>query len=457
VLLGLLEEVPVSPIWSFSLSLVSSSGLGRWPFKPVTRVRTPVRGPYGRKMKKKIGSELASEINKNDELKSVIVMLKSSMDLDSVNGMKISSLHDQHNFIEDLHARGLLKTANVRTHWLSNSVTMLATNEEIQEIAERYDVESIELDFQIKLDDPVDEKKNDNSRCWGLKAIRSLSARTSFDVAGRGVVVGILDTGLDSTHHEFSEGRILAFRDFIEGDNRKAYDDHGHGTHCAGTIGGWHDQGEEISVAPECSFVVGKMLSAKGGGSASDILHAMEWIVDPTGDPKHRPRLISNSWGANGMHSIFERAVSGWRRLGILPVFAAGNAGPEPGTVGTPGGYRNAFAIGATTEEREIAVFSSRGPVWYDGEEYIKPDVVAPGHLIRSAWPGGGYRTISGTSMATPHVAGLAALLLEKDPGLTPEQVISVIETTTHLGKGKKDNDWGWGQIDCYDALKKIS
>jgi bacillopeptidase F len=112
------------------------------------------------------------------------------------------------------------------------------------------------------------------------------------------------------------------------------------------------------------------------------------------------------------------------RLAGILPVFSAGNNGPYPGTVGSPGSYPEALAVGAVDELKEPASFSSRGPSPW---EEVKPEISAPGVQIRSTFPGGGYALSNGTSMAAPHVAGVVAILMQADPDLTPDEIESIL------------------------------
>src|SRR5262249_46298084 len=148
------------------------------------------------------------------------------------------------------------------------------------------------------------------------------------------------------------------------------YDDHGHGTHCMGTITGVGASGTQIGIAPGVSnLVVGKVFSASGGAQTSDLLRAMEWIADPDGNPatQDQPRVINNSWGGamdgDIDHDPFGPAVLTWVQLNIFPSFAAGNEGPGESTVGSPGGLPQSFAMGATDSNDSIADFSSRGPV----------------------------------------------------------------------------------------------
>jgi len=308
---------------------------------------------------------------------------------------------------------------------------------------------------------------------YGLKLMRIPEFRAAYpQIDGRGVTIGQIDTGILPTHEQFA-GKQILFRSFVD-DTTLANDENGHGTHISGTIFGSNVVEPAIGMAPGVTKVyVAKVFTARGGATVGTLLDAMEWMADPNGDGStaDAPRLVSNSWGGPGGRETFRAAVQNWVRLGVFPVFAAGNSGPRAGTVGVPGGYPEALAVGAVDSGNKVASFSSRGPARYDGKDFIKPDVSAPGVGVLSAWipkPGSGqddpdrnknYRSISGTSMATPHVAGALTLLLQAKPDLTVEQARELIESSTRPVQGarEKNNDSGTGLLDMvllFDNLK---
>lgn len=139
---------------------------------------------------------------------------------------------------------------------------------------------------------------------------------------------------------------------------------------------------------------------------------------------------------------------------GVIPVISAGNSGPGSSTILCPGDEFNSTTVGATDSSDTIANFSSRGPVDLNEEQYIKPDVSAPGVSVISTYPGGGYATMSGTSMAAPHVSGTIALMLQNSPTLRPSEVKGILENTAvHLGSTGKNNDYGSGRINAYATV----
>jgi serine protease AprX len=273
------------------------------------------------------------------------------------------------------------------------------------------------------------------------------------EITGKGVVVGVIDTGVDGTHPDLA-GKVVGFKDFINNKDQP-YDDQGHGTHVSGTIAGGNASGMAIGVAPGAKLIVAKVFSSDGSANDSDILSAMQWMLE------QHPSVVSNSWGGGQpddkvLENVpFVKMVDVWVQAGIFPSFAAGNEGNGPETMSIPGGQPDAFAVGAVDDKNEVAMFSSRGPIhWSIGgvmKEFVKPDVVAPGMNVYSSIPGGQYASYSGTSMATPHVSGLVALIKQVHPEYTVAQVEQAILATAH-GLGAP-NDYGKGIIDAKACL----
>jgi subtilisin family serine protease len=359
--------------------------------------------------------------------------------------------------------------------WSTNTLIVEASPEAIWEMAEMPVVNRVLLDERVAMTQPVERvpvtapDKQDEVFTYGLQRIRIPEVRSQHpDITGEGVIVGILDTGLDPNHPEVA-GKMIAWRDFIS-DKEQAYDDNGHGTHVAGTIAGEGSGGTQIGVAPRVKLVIGKIFSGSGFSSAGAILRGMEWVANP--DRKFnsslRPRVINNSWGGGMRSDIrqdpFAQQVVNWVQLQIFPAFAAGNSGRSgAGSIGSPAGLPMAFAVGATNANDELADFSSRGPVRiidFEGKNrtYIKPDVSAPGHQVYSSMPNGKYARMSGTSMATPHLAGAVALIYQLRPDLSVEQMTRILmDSSEDLGEAGKDNHFGAGRLDVVKALEAAS
>ena len=244
----------------------------------------------------------------------------------------------------------------------------------------------------------------------------------SRGLTGAGVVVGVIDSGVDYTHPDLGGGygpsfKVIGGYDFVNDDDDPR-DDNGHGTHVAGIIAA---NGEVKGVAPDARIMAYKVLDAGGGGWDSDVIQALERACDPDGDPMTDDAVdvVNLSLGGPGTpDDPLSQAVDNAFAAGVLVVVAAGNEGHAGGrTIGSPGCARNALTVGASDDAERIASFSSTGPT--DFTHAIKPDLVAPGVAIRSTFPGGAYATLDGTSMASPHVAAAAALLLQQEPSLT--------------------------------------
>jgi subtilisin len=206
----------------------------------------------------------------------------------------------------------------------------------------------------------------------------------------------VIDTGIDCTHPDLK-------CDFGAGTNivdptAAPMDDNEHGTHVAGTIAGL-GVGGPIGVAPKATLIPVKVLDAQGSGSLSDIIKGINWAA------KNRVDVINMSLGGPTGSAALARSIKQALAAGVVIVAAAGNSGPDPDTVGFPGGYPGVIAVAASDSNDGVASFSSRG----DAVAFI-----APGVDITSTVPGGGTAKLSGTSMASPHVAGLAALAVER-------------------------------------------
>ncbi|PCJ15087.1 MAG: hypothetical protein COB02_18380 [Candidatus Cloacimonadota bacterium] len=351
----------------------------------------------------------------------------------------------------------------------ANALVANVSNKTLKDLANNPDIAQITLDRVIMFEETPANSNEEvgSSKDWtyGLKVLGVDKVRAAYNLTGKGVRVGILDTGIDAEHPDL-KGKVVAWKDWA-GDSETPKDAHGHGTHCAGTIAGGDASGKNIGVAPEVELVIGRIFGDSGGATLSGILGAMNWITDPdsNADTDDAPRIVSNSWGGRQGSMQSEKAmwniIKTWRSLNMVPVFAAGNSGPRAKTMGTPGGYPHSFAVAATDSKDKAAYFSSRGPITWEGVDYVKPDIAAPGVDIYSAKPGGGYQKMSGTSMACPHVSGLAALVLQANPALTVKQVEKALTAyAVDLGAEGKDSTFGEGRVDIkasIDAIKGVS
>ncbi len=283
-------------------------------------------------------------------------------------------------------------------------------------------------------------------------------------------VAAVIDTGIDATHLDLNGGKVLAFKDYVNG-RTTPYDDNGHGTHVAATIAGDGEASAnraEAGVAPAAGLVGVKVLNSGGSGSMSDVAAAIDWIV--ANKDVYGIQAANLSLGTSGCADGTDAASQAVNRAavaGIVMATAAGNSGPGTCTIGSPGAAAGAITVAAMADLANggfsLASFSSRGPT-ADGR--VKPDIGSPGVNVVSAHANSinGYMTMSGTSMATPFVAGVALLIRDASPGLTTQQVKDLMmSTAVDWGRGGNnrtpgttgaDTDYGAGRLDAYAALK---
>lgn len=312
---------------------------------------------------------------------------------------------------------------------------------------------------------------------WGIDRIGANDVWADFGDRGEGIVVASIDTGVQYTHPALVKqyrGRTGADRynhDYDWWDPMHICagdlpcDNVGHGTHVTGTMVGDNGAGNQIGVAPRATWIAAKGCEST---SCSDeaLLSSAQWMLAPTRRdgtrprPVLRPHVVNNSWGGAGGDPWFQDVVQDWVAAGIFPVFPLGSSGPACATAGSPGDYPESYAMGAFDVNDFIASFSSRGPSQFGGE--TKPDIAAPGVNIRSSWNNGGYQILTGTSMASPHVAGTVALVWAADPTLRRDIAAtravldaSAIDTAGPCGGGASDNNtWGQGRLDAYAAVQ---
>ena len=272
---------------------------------------------------------------------------------------------------------------------------------------------------------------------------------------GQGVDVAVLDTGVDETHPDLA-GRVVESRSFVEGED--VADLHGHGTHVASTIvgSGAASGGVEKGVAPGARLHVGKVLSNSGSGSDSEILAGMEWAAVDA-----HAKVVNLSLGtrepSDGTDPMSQAVNRLSAQTGALFVIAAGNSGGA-GTVGSPGAADAALTVGAVDGGDHLADFSSQGPRVGDGA--LKPEITAPGVDIlaarsqRAPEGSGFYQSLSGTSMAAPHVAGAAALLAAKHPDLTGAQLKDLLTSTAKRTPEYSSFQAGSGRVDAVASTR---
>ncbi|MCM3272826.1 S8 family serine peptidase [Paenibacillus elgii] len=390
--------------------------------------------------------------------------------------------------LEQMEETGQVK--DYKHYFIVNAMAVTSTKEVMEQIASRPDVEKV-LPNQVyqlnKAPEQADgralpQPTGSDNVPWNLKNINVPQAwQMGFD--GTGIVVANMDSGVDYTHPALqrkwrgfdAQGNIVSpelnWYDATLEMKKLPYDGDGHGTHVMGTMVGSDPEGaNKIGVAPQAKWMAARVFDSNGQTTDSAILDAGEWILAPkdkhgNAHPELAPDIVNNSWGniPAGKNEFFRDIVKSWRAANIMAFFSAGNTKPPdnnggPGSVTAPANYPESFSTGAVNYQNQLAAFSLRGPSPYGT---VKPEVAAPGVSIRSSVPGGGYKSLNGTSMASPHTAGVAALLLQANHSLTADQVEAILkETAVPLTDNDypqvPSNGYGWGLINALNAVSSL-
>ena len=301
---------------------------------------------------------------------------------------------------------------------------------------------------------------------WNINKIRAPEVWSTGN-RGEGIVVANIDTGVQHTHpalvnqYRGAGGTHLGnWKDPTGVCGSTPCDNNGHGTHTMGTIVGDDGQGSQIGVAPGARWIACKGCRT-GSCFSNHLTTCAQWIVNPDGTAP--PHVVNNSWGGGGGNSWYQSYIQSWIAAGIFPAFSNGNSGPNCNTSSSPGDYPESVSAGATDINDVIAGFSSRGLSAFG---VTKPDLAAPGVNIRSSYPTNSYAFGSGTSMASPHVAGTVALVwagTDLDGNIAgTEQALkdssTILASSTQTCGGipvgaSPNNVYGWGRIDAFSAL----
>lgn len=370
-----------------------------------------------------------------------------------------NSQADLLNLLARLTATG--RVSHYQPLWIINAIAAAADQTAIESLATRPEIGRIALDSYHQYIQPYESYPAGNPPplTWGLERIRAPQIWEGLGLTGQGVTIAIMDTGVDWQHPALypnyrgnlgngNANHAGNWFDATNWANLTPRDEYGHGTHVAGTAVG---QGG-IGVAPGANWIAVRVFDQYGGTTLSVLHQGFQWLLAPAGDPALAPDLVNNSWGGHITLLEFMPDVALLQTAGIVPLFSAGNSGPDPATINAPAGYPNTLAIGASDELEKVAWFSSRGPSFLTPQ--AKPMLAAPGAAVLSAYPGGNYAYLSGTSMAAPHVSGVMALLLSANPTLSESQLTHILTSTVQpMGDFQPNWDSGWGRLDGYAAV----
>ncbi|MCP4580039.1 MAG: S8 family serine peptidase, partial [candidate division Zixibacteria bacterium] len=370
-------------------------------------------------------------------------------------------------YLESGQIRGTVD--DYSSYWIANIIIAELAKTAIESIAARSDVDVIALWREPELIEPIEVEQSAPMSSNVEIGLDAIGAPEMWELGYTGVdrLVANLDTGVDGYHPAL----ISRWRgnngapwqecwfDGYNPDNEYPSDTYGHGTHTMGTLAGLAEiTGDTIGVAHGALWIA--------ANTRNNMLGSWQWLVDPDGDPStidDVPDVVSNSWGTSAADTCWDNywiEIDNCEAAGIAVVFSAGNSGPDPESVANPANRiespYNAFSVGmidGNDENYPIAEWSSRGPSPCD-HETIKPEVVAPGILVRSSIPGGGYQLGSGTSMSCPHVAGAIALLRQYNPEASIDTIKwALMQSAVDLGIEGEDNAYGHGLINVRAAL----
>jgi subtilisin family serine protease len=403
--------------------------------------------------------KLRSYVNREARLNSVASALKSF------------SAESQKSVLAYLATKENIK---VKSIWISNKISVKGADADLlQGLAAMSEIGSIVEDAVIPLHKPVSSATAAAPKAptWGVEIIE---AQAAWDMGykGQGVVVATIDTGVRYTHKNLYRQWRQNYGWFDPYESTGMPEDtQGHGTHTMGTIIG----SDGIGVAPEATFIA--CLGCEALGCTISALEGCgEFVACPTlpdgTEPmcSLAPHLVSNSWGGSGGQDFYDATIAAWKTAGIIPLFSNGNSGSSCYSAGSPAdSVSGVIAVGATDDADELAYFSSIGPSNVD--DSVKPDISAPGVDVLSSYylDDEAFYTMSGTSMACPHVAGVTALLLSNGTQLTYEAVAdllysgatqTVAETGANCGgideSTYPNNHVGWGRLSASASIAKL-
>jgi subtilisin family serine protease len=421
-----------------------------------------------------LSSEVRDQLNSlaEDEMLTVIVTLAGQADLNPANspGKPTSIVQQlQRNatfsqasvveYLQEMESDGLVQ--DITPFWIFNGIALTASSQVIQDLGNRPDVIRIDPNrIFYAPNQPVEEASHSSN-------IEIINAPAMWEMGyrGQGIVVANMDTGVFGDHPDLAEtwrGGTNSWYDPSGEYPDTPHDVDGHGTWTMGVMVGGESSGRTLGVAPEAKWIAVRIFDNDGLATSIRIHQGYQWLLDPDGDPStdDAPHVVNNSWAFQsiGCFLDFQADILALRSAGILPIFAAGNAGPEPNSSLSPSNNPGALSVGAIDHSDLVTYSSSRGPSQCAPAGEVFPSIVAPGMSIHTTGLYNNYTFSSGTSLSAPHVAGALALLLSADPDLNvEEQERIILDSAFDLGVQGPDNDYGYGRLDVINAYRILA
>ncbi len=381
--------------------------------------------------------------------------------------------------------RALLEARGIpyQSFWIINAIQVTGDRLLLEELASQPEVEQVMAHRNYKLpelkrgaDDLRMTELGATSMEWGINNIQAPLVWSTFGVRGEGIVVANIDTGVRFNHpalaaqYRGNQNGVIDhnynWRDFSAVcPGAVPCDNTGNGTFTMGIMVGDDGGSNQIGVAPAARWMACKGC-ASNSCSTSALLACGQWIVAPTDlnganpRPDLAPHIVNNSWNTGGGNSFYQTVVNNWVAAGIFPVFANGNSGPGCNTASSPADYINSYSAGAYDINNNIASFSGRGASTFGGE--IKPNIAAPGVNIRSSSTSSLYATLSGTAAASPHLAGVVALIWSAAPSLRGnvadtrfllDNTAIDVASLSCGGTADDNNVFGEGRLNAFSAV----
>lgn len=455
---------------------------------------------------------------KGDEMVSINIILKSQMDINDlqsraenisdkkvrrdvlINELKLFTEKEQSEVLSILKAEEKgSRVSDVESRWIANYINCKASRDVIYLLAKHPDVMMIGYNEEKYLLEDERPKSVNSGKSEITENVTMVNADDvwALGYTGYGVVVAVIDTGVNYEHVDLADHLWDGGAEFPNHGYDIYYDDNdpmdmfGHGTHCAGTVAGDGTSGTKTGIAPEARIMCVKSINDEGSGTANHIVGGMEWAIE------HGADIMSISLGVPSAttteRTLLRNTCVNALQLDVVASVAVGNDGtmqwmyPIPNNVRVPGGCPPPWlhpdqadvnpgelscvvAVGAVDYNDNATDFTSHGPVTWQGTSYndyaynpgiglIRPDVCAPGEDVVSAdfAVNNGHTIKSGTSMATPCVAGVMALMIEKNPNITPAEICQILETTGVKLSNNKSNVTGSARVDALAAIENIS